>query len=93
MDKLFDNKLQSPNNSDIQTGRTSFSQIISQKLEEVNTLQKEADQLTENFMQGGPVDVHQMLIAMEKAELALRQTLEVRNKLLEGIKEIERMQI
>ena len=93
IDKLFNSKLPSPSSSDGQSPATSFGQYFSQKLEEANSLQRDADQLTESFIQGKPVEIHQMLIAMEKAELALRQTLEIRNKLLEGFKEIEHMQI
>lgn len=72
---------------------TSFSEIMNQKIEEANSLQKEADKLTEKFLVGEPVEIHQMLIAMEKADLALRETVEIRNKLIDAYKEIERMQI
>jgi flagellar hook-basal body complex protein FliE len=34
-----------------------------------------------------------MLIAMEKADLALREVVEIRNKLVDAYKEIEKMQI
>lgn len=74
-------------------GGLTFSQMVSQKLEQANSLQKDADQLTESFLGGGPVEIHQMLIAMEKADLALRETMEIRNKLVEAYKEIEKMQI
>lgn len=74
-------------------GGSSFAQMVNQKIEEANSLQKEADQLTESFLVGEPVEIHQMLIAMEKADLALRETMEIRNKLLEAYKEIEKMQI
>jgi len=71
----------------------SFAEIINQKLEEANALQKEADRLTEDFILGKPVEIHQMLIAAEKAELALRQTVAVRDKLIEAYKQIANMQI
>ncbi len=92
-DKIFDSKLQNQNTSGSQNESTSFSQIFSKKLEEVNSLQKGADQLTESFMLGEPVEIHTMLIAMEKADLAMRETLEIRNKLIEAYKEIQQMQI
>jgi flagellar hook-basal body complex protein FliE len=92
-DKIFDSKLQNQNVFNLQNESASFSDVFNKKLEEVNSAQKEADQLTENFMMGGPVEIHTMLIAMEKAELALRQTLEIRNKLVEAFKEIQHMQI
>ncbi len=74
-------------------GGSSFGQMLNQKIDDANSLQKDADQLTESFLGGGPVEIHQMLIAMEKADLALRETMEIRNKLVEAYKEIEKMQI
>jgi len=71
----------------------SFSQIVNQKIEDANSLQKGADEITEEFLAGEPVEIHQMLIAMEKADLALRETVEIRNKIIDAYKEIERMQI
>lgn len=71
----------------------SFAELVSQQMEEANSLQKEADRLTEDFILGKPVELHQMLIAAEKAELALRQTVAVRDKLIEAYKQIANMQI
>lgn len=71
----------------------SFKDVLAEKLEEANSLQKQADRLTETFMAGGEADIHEMLIAMEKADMALRETVEIRNKLVEAYKEIEKMQI
>jgi len=87
--KVAGNEAKTTSNS----AELSFSQMFNQKLEKVNSLQKEADQLTESFLGGGPVEIHQMLISMEKADLALRETMEIRNKLIEAYKEIEKMQI
>lgn len=94
---LFANKIMGSesgtNNSRETKGDPTFSQMVNEKLEQANSLQKGADQLTESFLEGGPVEIHQMLIAMEKADLALRETMEIRNKLVEAYKEIEKMQI
>lgn len=78
-----------PNNSGVQ----SFSKMVQEKLNEVNNLQKEADQLTESFLAGEQVEVHQILIAMEKVDLALREVVEIRNKLVEAYKQVSNMQI
>lgn len=90
---VFANSLDGSNNLESKPETQSFGQIVSQKLEEANSLQKDADQLTESFLLGGPVEIHQMLIAMEKADLALRQTVEIRNKMVEAYKQIANMQI
>ncbi len=71
----------------------SFKDVLARKLEEANSLQQQADQLTDSFMMGGEADIHEILIAMEKADLALRETVEIRNKVVEAYKEIEKMQI
>lgn len=74
-------------------GGLSFSDMVNQKMEEANSLQKQADQMTNSYLAGGPVDIQQMLIAMEKADLALRETTEIRNKVIDAYQEIEKMQI
>ena len=74
-------------------GTQSFSNMVKQKLEEVNSLQKQADQLTENFLAGEQVEIHQMLIAMEKVDLALRELVEIKNKMVEAYKQVTNMQI
>lgn len=74
-------------------GKLSFGDMLNQKIEEANSLQKQADQLTDSFLQGEPVEIHEMLIAMEKADLALREMTEIRNKLVEAYQNVERMQI
>jgi flagellar hook-basal body complex protein FliE len=93
LNQVTGSESQNSDSSGAQNEELSFSQIINQKLEEAISLQKEADQLTESFSVGEPVEIHQMLIAMEKADLALRQAVEIRNKVIEAYQEIERMQI
>ncbi|MDK2985127.1 MAG: flagellar hook-basal body complex protein FliE [Clostridia bacterium] len=71
----------------------SFNEILQEKLSEVNSLQQKADKLTESFLAGEPVELHKVMLAMEKADLALQLTVQVRNKLIEAYQEISRMQI
>lgn len=74
-------------------GTLTFGQILRQKLQEVSDLQKQADQLTSQFLAGGNVELHQVMLAVEQAGLALQLTMQVRNKLVEAYQEIARMQI
>jgi flagellar hook-basal body complex protein FliE len=71
----------------------NFGEVLGQKLDEVNSLQKNVDQLTDNFLAGGPVEIHEMLIAAEKADIALRETIAVRDKVIDAYKQIANMQI
>lgn len=71
----------------------SFSQILMDQLEEADKLQKSSDRLTEAFLIGEPVEIHEMMIAAEKADLAIRQTVEIRNRVIDAYKQITNMQI
>lgn len=70
-----------------------FSQLLKKRFDEANLLQKESNQSTELFITGYPIELHQVMLAAEKADLALRQTVQIRNKLLEAYKEMSHMQI
>ncbi len=73
--------------------KAGFGKLLLDKLNEVNQLQRKADTITENFLAGQNVDLHEVMIAVEKASLAMQMTLEVRNKLLEAYQHISNMQI
>ena len=80
------------------TERTSESQgfagILKEALASVDGLQKEADRVTEAFISGqASVEIHDIMLAAEKARLALDLTVSIRNKLVEAYQEIMRMQI
>jgi len=86
--KVMQNEVSSKN-----TG-SDFGNILKKTLDEVNDLQLEADKKTLNFSIGSPnTDIHDVMISMEKAQLALSMTIEVRNKLVESYQEIMRMQV
>ena len=59
----------------------------------VNDLQHESSKKTEDFITGVSDDIHSVIIAGSKADLALQMTLQVRNKVMDAYKEIMNMQI
>ncbi|NLJ85987.1 MAG: flagellar hook-basal body complex protein FliE [Firmicutes bacterium] len=72
----------------------SFAEVFKEAFLSVDTLQKESDVITEAFVIGDPtVEVHDVVVAAEKARLALDLTVSIRNKLVEAYQEIMRMQI
>lgn len=71
----------------------SFAEQVKNALEVVNDLQVEADRITQQYFAGQVQDLHQVMIAAEKADLALQLTVQIRNKIIEAYKEISRMQI
>jgi flagellar hook-basal body complex protein FliE len=71
----------------------SFTTLLQQSLERMNGLQQGADAAVRAFALGQAPSVHDTMIAMEKADLSLRLTMKVRNKVVEAYQEIMRMQV
>lgn len=83
----------SPSEGETSTN-TSFKNMLKEVLGKVNELQVTADSKALGFSYGYPdIDIHDVMIDMEKAHLALQLTIEVRNKLVEAYQEIMRMQL
>jgi flagellar hook-basal body complex protein FliE len=78
-----------------QTGEVgpSFTDTLAKSIEEVNHLQKEADQAIEKLSSGESQNIHGAMLAMNKADTAFRMTMQVRNKILEAYQEVMRMQV
>ncbi|HBT47691.1 MAG TPA: flagellar hook-basal body complex protein FliE [Peptococcaceae bacterium] len=72
---------------------TSFGELLSAKLRELNDSQKQADRLTLQYLAGQVQDLHQVTLALEQASLSLQLAVQVRNKVLEAYQEIFRMQL
>jgi len=78
-------------------GRTepaaNFGDSIKEAVSNVNESQQTADKLATKLAAGDAVEVHQAMIAMQKASMSFQFTLQVRNKILEAYQEIMRMQV
>ncbi|MEK8130236.1 flagellar hook-basal body complex protein FliE [Paenibacillus filicis] len=70
-----------------------FSQYLSGAIADLNTQQAVVDKLNTQFVNGETSDVHQLMIASEKASLGLELTVQVRNKVIEAYQEIMRMPV
>ena len=70
-----------------------FARMLMDVLKEVNASQAEAQGLQNAFMAGQPVEIHDLKIAIERANMALQLTLQVRNKLLDAYNEIMHLQV
>ncbi|WP_458413905.1 flagellar hook-basal body complex protein FliE [Schinkia sp. CFF1] len=70
-----------------------FSSALSNAIDELNKSQIESDQTTEKFIKGEITDIHDVMIAAQKASITLQATIEVRNKVIDAYKEVMRMQV
>ena len=75
------------------TGGASFIGAMKDSLNAVNQAQAEADDQIKMLATGQVKDLHQTMIAVEKADVSFRLLAEVRNKVIEAYREIMRMQI
>ncbi len=74
-------------------GGKMFGQLLADALGEVNKLQMSAEQASLNLAAGKIQDVSEVVIATEKATIALQLTMQVRNKVVEAYQEMMRMQV
>jgi flagellar hook-basal body complex protein FliE len=71
----------------------SFATLLQQSLDQVNGLQHDADAAAREFALGQAPSVHDTMIAMEKADISLRLTMKIRNKVVEAYQDVMRMQV
>jgi flagellar hook-basal body complex protein FliE len=67
--------------------------IFSNILNEIVKLDSEAASLEEAMYSGAPVELHQVVIAGEKAGIAFELLVEARNRLVEAYQELMRMPV
>ena len=86
--------LQTPDLQDkVQPKEKSFGEFLIGALEGVNQMQVEADRSIENLTTGDSKDIHQTMIAMEKADVSLKLMVQVRDKVVDAYKQLMQMQI
>jgi flagellar hook-basal body complex protein FliE len=70
-----------------------FSEMLKNSLSEVNKLQRDADLAIREIAAGKDKDIHQTMIALEKAEISFQFMMQVRNKIIAAYQEVMRMQV
>ncbi|MFK2824992.1 flagellar hook-basal body complex protein FliE [Bacillus sp. B190/17] len=71
----------------------NFAEFLKESLNEVSRADAKSNDMTNKLIRGENVDLHQVLIASQKASITMQLTMEVRNKAVEAYQEIMRMQI
>jgi flagellar hook-basal body complex protein FliE len=75
-----------------QKTENSFADLLTSSLDKVNQLQSERSSQITAFASGESQNVHELMISLQKAGLAMNMTAAVRNKVMEAYKELSRMQ-
>jgi flagellar hook-basal body complex protein FliE len=71
----------------------SFLQYLQNSLSQVNQLSQQADKVAMNYAMGGPVSIDQVMVAEQKATLALDTMVQVRNRVVSAYDSIINMQM
>ena len=69
-----------------------FGDLLTDAVGEVNSLEAQARTTVEGLMTGNGVDVHQAMIATQKADMAFEFALAVRNKAVQAYQQVMGMQ-
>lgn len=71
----------------------SFADTLKTAIDNVNQLQKVSDKAAQDLATGRTDNVAEVMISAEKADIALRVMVQVRNKIIDAYQEIMKMQV
>lgn len=74
-------------------GQKTFADTLKETISKVNDLQVDSDKKIQQLATGKTDDVASVMLSAEKAEIALRTMVQVRNKIIDAYQEIMRMQV
>jgi flagellar hook-basal body complex protein FliE len=86
------NSVGGPNGA-AEEGQKSFAETLKDAVQSVNQLQKNSDVQMEKLATGKAQSIPDVMIAAEKADIALRLMLQVRNKIIEAYQDVMKMQV
>ena len=73
-------------------GEGNFGALLKTAINQVEDLHGSAAQQVTDLLKGDRSDVHNVMIAVEKADIAFQLMLQVRNKIVSAYQEVSRMQ-
>jgi flagellar hook-basal body complex protein FliE len=71
----------------------SFKNYLLDSIQQVNSMQQDADTAVEKLMTGGDANPAEVLTAVQKADLAFKMMIQVRNKLVAAYDEIQAIRV
>lgn len=74
-------------------GAKTFGEFLQDSIGKVNALQNDANVAMEKLASGESQNLHETLLAVEKAEIAFKTMNQIRTKVIDAYREIMKMQI
>ncbi len=75
------------------TAGPSFKDFLVDSIRDVNSMQQEANQAVESLFTGGDVNPAEVLTAVQKADMAFRMMMQIRNKLVQAYDEVKNVRV
>ncbi len=75
------------------SGGKSFNDFLLDSIQQVNAMQQDADRAVESLFTGGDANPAEVLTAVQKADVAFRMMLQVRNKMVAAFEEVQNLRI
>ena len=80
-------------NTAANSGEIDFQKLLLEALSETSAAEQAAKSAVEQYQIDGGTTKSEVFVEMKKAELALRLTMQIRNKVLEAYEEIKQMRM
>ena len=93
---IFNNKFNNvtnTENNDKKSESVSFGDVLKGYIDDTNGKIAEANSVTSGFVKGDDVNIDDVMIKGQEASLSLQFLTQTRDKLLDGYKELTRMQL
>ena len=75
-------------------GGTDFAQVLQASIAKVNQTQQKADAIAADFAAGNSSEnLHDVMIALQKANISFQEMIQVRNKLVSAYNDVMNMQV
>jgi len=79
--------------SEVSDAASNFGNILNSTIEKVNQTDLNGDKAITQLHTGEAQNLHEVVLAVEEADMAVRMLVQMRNKALEAYNEIMRLQI
>jgi len=81
------------NTGQIGEAASDFGQVLGNAIQALSQKEETANQAIASLAAGEDIELHQVMMAMQEAEISFQLALEVRNKIVDAYQEIMRMQV
>jgi flagellar hook-basal body complex protein FliE len=71
----------------------SFKNMLVESIQQVNSMQQQADAAVEDMATGKEINPVEVLTAVQKADMAFRLTMQIRNKLVSAYQEVQNIRV